>query len=58
VAADLPVSATRNQAPRSACLEPSGGRTSIENIGFLDGAVETGEAAAKQLLKYVKKHHH
>jgi monoamine oxidase len=35
----------------------AGEHTSIENIGFLDGAVETGEAAAKELLKYLKRHH-
>jgi monoamine oxidase len=45
------------QAPQRPYLF-AGEHTSIENIGFLDGAVETGEEAAKQLLKYLKKHHH
>jgi monoamine oxidase len=44
------------QAPQRPYLF-AGEHTSIENIGFLDGAVETGEEAAKQLLKYVKKYH-
>jgi monoamine oxidase len=34
-----------------------GEHASIENIGFLEGAVETGEAAAEQLLKYLRRHH-
>jgi monoamine oxidase len=33
----------------------AGEQTSIENIGFLDGAVETGEDAAKHLLKHLVK---
>jgi monoamine oxidase len=45
------------QAPQRPYLF-AGEHTSIENIGFLDGALETGEEAAKQLLKYLKKHHH
>jgi monoamine oxidase len=31
----------------------AGEQTSIDNIGFLDGAVETGERAARQLLRRV-----
>jgi monoamine oxidase len=32
----------------------AGEHTSINNIGFLDGAVETGERAARQLLRRVR----
>lgn len=32
----------------------AGEHTSIDNIGFLDGAVETGERAARQLLRHVR----
>ena len=31
----------------------AGEHTSIDNIGFLDGAVETGERAARQLFRLV-----
>ncbi len=31
----------------------AGEHTSIDNIGFLDGAVETGERAARQLLRRI-----
>jgi monoamine oxidase len=32
----------------------AGEHTSINNIGFLDGAVETGERAARQLLRRLR----
>jgi monoamine oxidase len=31
----------------------AGEHTSIENIGFLDGAVETGELAARRLFRRI-----
>ncbi len=41
------------QAPEGPYLF-AGEHTSSENIGFLDGAVETGEAAAKALLRMIR----
>ena len=32
----------------------AGEHTSINNMGFLDGAVETGERAARQLLRRIR----
>jgi monoamine oxidase len=44
---------TLAQAPEGAYLF-AGEQTSSENIGFLDGAVETGEDAAKTLLRRLR----
>jgi monoamine oxidase len=44
---------TLNQAPEGPYLF-AGEQTSSENIGFLDGAVETGEDAARALLRLLR----